>query len=280
MAKVRAEWTDAPSAEAIEAREIDLMFNADTWAETVTGAERETVDRLTETFSAEQLAAAFLRLYRDKRPAPEDLSDPQAKPAPRPEFGASVWFSISGGREAGAEPRRVLPMVLKATGLGKDDIGAIRVRQDETFVQVAEAKAGALPPMGENRELEPGAVMRRLAEAPQLGGGADRAMPERKNKAQGRYRSEGPKEVSPVPRKRKPAASGKEGSKPVRTGKPRAADVSGDPTVKPRKPGKPKGPKPPIGKPNSKKNKARAAAAAKKPRAKSGHRGKQGGPKN
>ena len=57
---------------------------------------------------------------------------------------ASVWVSIPGGRKAGAEPRRVLPALLKAGGLDKDDIGAIRVRTDRTDVQVRDGAIDAL----------------------------------------------------------------------------------------------------------------------------------------
>ncbi|MFK7876401.1 MAG: DEAD/DEAH box helicase [Paracoccaceae bacterium] len=170
QAKLNAEWTPAPSADAVQAREEDRMFADPTWTTDLAEAETDITTRLADTFSAQQLAVAYLRLYRSVRSAPEELSDPGAKPAPRAPFGPSVWFAVTGGRQAGAEPRRLLPMLCKASGLDRDDIGAIRIQNDRSVVEVRETSVAAmLKAIGPDMMLEPGSIINQLAQAPDLG---------------------------------------------------------------------------------------------------------------
>ncbi len=204
-AKVNADWENAPSADAVHAREEERMFGDETWLTSVESSEQASVEKLQSAFSAEQLAAAYLRMYRSARSTPEELSDVNTKAAPRGEFGASVWFSITGGRDAGAEPRRLLPMLLKSSGLAKDDIGAIRIKHNESYVQVKEGSAAKLlASVGSNAELEPGAVLSQLAEAPNLG----QHKPEPRKPA-GKPKFKRPDKSGPP--KRKPASSENEG---------------------------------------------------------------------
>jgi len=291
MAKLKVEWADAPSADAVKAREEERMFADSEWQVAVTDGEQATVEKLTGGFSAEQLAAAYLRLYRSIRSAPEELSEVSAKPAPRQEFGPSVWFSVSGGRDADAEPRRLLPMLCKAADLTKDDIGAIRIQQKESFVQIREASVpGFLAALGPDMTVEKTTKLRQLTEAPVLDRGAPSGKPHRKPKRDDRPRSApkagkwDPADVSAEtdkPRKPKPAAkSTAEYTKPKgkpsddskkakpqykkdaprATDKPSRKSAGGDAPLKRARPSgdKPKGPPPPKGKSSSKKNRARA----------------------
>ena len=59
----------------------------------------------------------------------------------RKPFGPSVWFSLSGGREAGAAPRKVLPMLCKAVNWGsaKDVQEAYRLLNDWDAIDAAVA---------------------------------------------------------------------------------------------------------------------------------------------
>jgi ATP-dependent RNA helicase DeaD len=125
---------------------------------------------LLEQFGAEALAAAFVRLWREGRSAPEVLSTDAAMPTPaapreRGEFGPSVWFRIGVGRAGRAEARWLLPKICDAGSIAKDSIGAIRVREDETFVQIAEAVAGKF---GTSVELDRDLMMNRLDGEPNL----------------------------------------------------------------------------------------------------------------
>ena len=145
------------------------MFADPDWAEAPTVNEKPLIESLLGTFSAEQVATAYLRLYNSKHSAPEEIAASDAKPAPRKDFGPSVWFSISGGRKAGAEPRRLLPMLCKMGDLTKDDIGAIRINQDESYVQVLETSvAGFLNAIGPKMTLEEGAKLAQMDKEPVL----------------------------------------------------------------------------------------------------------------
>ena len=168
-AKLEAEWSGAPSAEEVSAQDQGRMFADPDWAEAPTVNEKPLIESLLGTFSAEQVATAYLRLYNSKHSAPEEIAASDAKPAPRKDFGPSVWFSISGGRKAGAEPRRLLPMLCKMGDLTKDDIGAIRINQDESYVQVLETSvAGFLNAIGPKMTLEEGAKLAQMDKEPVL----------------------------------------------------------------------------------------------------------------
>ncbi|MBO9407664.1 DEAD/DEAH box helicase [Shimia sp. R9_1] len=168
-AKLEAEWSGAPSAEEVSAQDQARMFADPDWIVEPTESELPLIESLLGTFSPEQVAAAYLRLYNSKHSAPEEIAESDAKPAPRKDFGPSVWFSISGGRKAGAEPRRLLPMLCKLGDLTKDDIGAIRINPEESYVQVLETSvAGFLAAIGPNMTLEEGAKLTQMENAPVL----------------------------------------------------------------------------------------------------------------
>jgi ATP-dependent RNA helicase DeaD len=192
MAKLKSEWGMAPTADEVNARDEERMMASPDWQVEISDAERAGVDSLVEGFTGEQLAAAYLRMYRSMRSAPEDLSDVDTKPVPRQEFGPSVWFSVSGGRDAGAEPRRLLPMLCNAGDITKDDIGAIRIRDDQSFVQIKESSvAGFLAAIGNKTTLEEGAVLTQLAEAPAMAPSGHGPKPAYKGGAKTPYKGKG-----------------------------------------------------------------------------------------
>ena len=168
-AKVVAEWVKAPSAEEVQAKDDQRILEHPALMEPV-GDEAAMVGTLIERFGAEQTAAAFIRLWREGRSAPEVLSDslpppPAMAPRERGEFGPSVWFSLSVGHSGRAEARWILPKICDGAGISKDGIGAIRVKEDVTFVQIAEQLAGRF---GAQLELEPGLMMSRMEGEPSL----------------------------------------------------------------------------------------------------------------
>ncbi|MDD9719947.1 DEAD/DEAH box helicase [Sulfitobacter sp. PR48] len=194
-AKLKAEWAAAPSAEEVNAADEARLLSDPAWETPVPEEAADFVANLVATYSAEQLATAFVNLYRARASAPEDLADPGSKDdSKRPAFGPSVWFSVSQGRNDGAEPRTLLPMLCRAGDLTKDDIGAIRVQASHSFVEILASSAPKfLNALGPDRTAEEGAVVTQLDKAPDLpkGGPASRA-------------PRGPKPGGPKPQ-RKPA---------------------------------------------------------------------------
>jgi ATP-dependent RNA helicase DeaD len=105
----------------------------------------------------ERLAAAFLRQQLAIRPAPEDITETRitdrgspprstidAAPRPRaerPDMTGSAWFTLSLGRRHRAEPKWILPLICKAGGITRDDVGSIRVFDEETRFEISAAKA-------------------------------------------------------------------------------------------------------------------------------------------
>ncbi len=187
-AKVRAEWAAPPSAdEVLEQDEIRLLADP-SWAQEIDEGERGFVEKLTGLHSAEQIAAAYIRLHRARKSAPEEISvrpvkapDERGPKTPRVEFGPSVWFSVSVGRADNAEVRWVLPMVCRSGNLTRDDIGAIRLQQNETFVEILEASVPKfLETVGPDMKMEAGVTLTRLEGAPNIAPPPRRDAPPRK----------------------------------------------------------------------------------------------------
>lgn len=220
----------APSAETIHKLDEDRLLADPVLTEEIGEDERAFASRLAEGRSAEELAAAFIRLARTRLPAPEEIGDPvERKPRrtdvpERPmvretvDFTGSAWFRLSVGRRDGAEVKRVLAFLCRQSGLKGRDFGAIRLADGETFAEVA---PGGI------------AAMERLAAA-----GNDENVRI--------SRADGPPAASPAgPRKDKPRreddrAKGK--GKPPRDGKPPYKEYSRDgkpPHKEPSRDGKP-----------------------------------------
>ena len=228
-AKVVAEWGSAPSADDVQQKDDMRIFENPVFGQNLTD-EMGMAMQLIERFGAEQIAAAYVQSWRSGRSAPEVLSDQTgpvreareaAPPRERSEFGASVWYTLSVGRAGRAEARWLLPKICDAGSITKDGIGAIRVQEDITYVQIAEALASRF---GLALELENGVVMERMEGEPSM----DR--PERSARAPARDRAERPAraERSEKPAYDKPAYEKREKApyvpKPSRLVEEAAAD--------------------------------------------------------
>jgi ATP-dependent RNA helicase DeaD len=287
-AKLKAEWAEAPSAEDVSAKDDERMLANPDWTDPVEPSSAATVNEVIARFTPEQIATAYVRLYREKRSAPEELSDPSTPAKPREAFGPSVWFSLDGGHNANAEPRRLLPMLCKMGNISREDVGAIRIQKDASMIEIRQsAVKGFLAAIGPDMALEGGAKLVQLASAPSFERGPGKGKGARGahkktnfDKKSGEPKAAAPKKGAtpptewndaPVPKKKKP----KPGAKPTGGAKPKPARAENDPPKaekwKPRKPkggskssdgppDKPRGPKPPAGKPSSKKNRARKLA--------------------
>lgn len=200
-AKITAEWTTAPSADDILRQDEERLLNDPAWAEEPTEEQTAFSAKLLEQYSPEQIAAAYLRLYRARKSAPEELLPADSKPAPREHksFGPSTWFSLSVGRDDRAEARWLLPLLCRAGNIDKNAIGAIRVQNAETYVELSDTSvAGFVKSLGADGVLEDGVKARQLDSPPELaprgprrdgpGGNRDRGPRE------GGFRDRGPRE--------------------------------------------------------------------------------------
>ena len=177
--KLQATWAMPPSADEILRKDEERLLADEIWSETFTENEQAFAQRLLEAHEPAQIAAAYLRLYQGKQSAPEDLTAYDA-PAPRAgsekaprerkaTFGPSKWFRVNVGRDQKAEARWLLPMLCKAGDITKTEIGAIRIQNDETFVEISEpAVAGFLRAVGPDMKLENQAELSALDGVPQI----------------------------------------------------------------------------------------------------------------
>ncbi|WP_306005455.1 DEAD/DEAH box helicase [Aquicoccus porphyridii] len=301
FAKLTADWGSAPSAADVEARDQERMMGADDWQADITEGERASVDELVKKFTPEQIAAAYLRQYNMRHSAPEELSPINAeKPGQRATFGPSVWFSLSEGRNQAASPRHLLPMICKAGDLTKHDVGAIRIADDLSYIEIRETSVpGFLAAIGPNMKIEGDKRLLRLDKAPDLPT-FKHAKSARVPNMKSAHGKGGTSPIdwndTPEPRRRKPKPENRDDAKPsVR--KPKAEGLgpaahtplgsqkrrtqsakftskeysnvgqektpgksTGKIDADKSRRGSGKSPTPPKGKPSSKKNRARAAA--------------------
>jgi ATP-dependent RNA helicase DeaD len=253
MAGIQAQWGAPPSADDIKRRD-DQRLLADPLLQTPPEKSDESIVReLLDQHDAAHIAAAFVRLYRKGQAAPEDLapapdwSDSKGRPerAPRERaprdmgardmgpagnFEGGAWISLSVGRTKQAEPRWLIPMLCKAGGLTKRQLGNIRIEQNETYVEI---DAGSVDDFmarvgGDGGTLEKSIRVSRMMQAPS---GASEPRPRREAPRDG-PRRDGPRSDGPRDRDARPPRNA-EG----RAERPAYANKSeqGAPRVKPKK---------------------------------------------
>lgn len=151
-ASVRPQWGPAPSPDDVRRKDEERFLSDPVLAGESTEEEAALAQRLAEGRSPLELAAALVRLYRQKLPAAEDIGDPGSDmgkgrqerdnvPASRGPAGETVWFKVGVGRNANADPRWLLPMICRRGKISRQEIGAIRIFERETRFEVAESAA-------------------------------------------------------------------------------------------------------------------------------------------
>ncbi len=140
-ASVTAAWSNPPTADAIRALDSERLLQDAILTEAPDPRDTALAAALLEGRTAVEIAAALIRLHRARLPAPVELSAP---PAPRPreaprtrgETEGTVWFSLNVGRQAKADPKWLVPLICRAGGVTKRDIGAIRIFDRETRFEI------------------------------------------------------------------------------------------------------------------------------------------------
>ena len=184
-ANLKANWATPPSAEEILRRDDERLLADPMLTDKIGEDETDTIEALVEKFDAKQLAAAVARFFKAGRSAPEDLIEvslEQRKPRdrgtdtipaetkrPRDSFAASRWISVSVGRKQRAEPRWLIPMLCRNGNITKNEIGAIKMQPEETFIELsADAADGFLGALGPGSMLERGIRVTALDGQPDL----------------------------------------------------------------------------------------------------------------
>ena len=211
-AKLKAEWGPAPSAEDVYKADDARLLSHDALSAPASDDASDVIAALVSQYSADQLAAAFVNLYRTHASAPEELTDPGAKDdTPRQSFGPSVWYALSIGRNDGAEPRTLLPMLCRMGDLSRDDIGAIRTQPRHSHVEILATSADRFEKaLGPEMQADPGITVTRLDTAPEA-----TQRPDRK----AREKRKGPPSPSATHAKEqipKPTTAPKQGNKDAR----------------------------------------------------------------
>jgi ATP-dependent RNA helicase DeaD len=162
-AGVSAAWETPPTAENIFVRDGERLLADPILTEDITPEDLLLGRQLLTGRSAEDIAAALVRLYRSRLPAPEEIasmgplpgglrkSPEHAAPAGR-EDRAKIWFSVNVGRAQKADPKWLLPLICRMGGVEKRDVGAIKIQDSFTRFEIAEDQAESfmanLPPEG------------------------------------------------------------------------------------------------------------------------------------
>ncbi len=167
-ARIEADWTDAPGAQEVREKDRERLIAHPGLSADPEGDRLSEARDLVERFGAERIAAAFLTEVEARLPAPYSLSDapaprgretqgdradrpvranddrPQRAPRrDRSEFDDETWFEVNLGRKHRAEPRWLLPLICRVGDVTGADIGAIRIEENATRFQIAEAKRQA-----------------------------------------------------------------------------------------------------------------------------------------
>ncbi len=195
-AKLRVHWGTAPTAEAIEARDQERFLAQATFGEPASETEMTQVRALQSARTPDEIALALLRLHSRNLPKAETLiadtgpprraeralterpglapnaegarrSDENRPPrAPRVGDRPMAWFRLNIGRAQNADPRWLLPLICRAGGVTKTEIGAIRIFDNETRFEIAADVADAFALAARTAKEKQGHISRVGADTP------------------------------------------------------------------------------------------------------------------
>ncbi|MBX7501881.1 DEAD/DEAH box helicase [Qipengyuania sp. YG27] len=147
-ARIEAEWLDAPTPEMIRAKDRTRLIEKLTEPREIEDYDRELAADIMARMTPEDIAAALVQACRAEMPEPEELlaNTPEAREQAkaerhRPGFDDVVWYKMDIGRRQNAEPRWLLPLICRRGHITRNEIGAIRIGQHESWFQVPRAVA-------------------------------------------------------------------------------------------------------------------------------------------
>jgi ATP-dependent RNA helicase DeaD len=171
-AKVEAIWAGPPTQDEIRTLDQERLLSDPLLSGEAEADDAAMIEALLAGRSAPEIAAALVRVYRSRLPSTEEVGDPNfgrdERRAPREDYaprsgqdrggnerfgerpssprsegprqggprGETVWFRLSIGRKDGADPRQLLPMLCRRGKITRDEVGAIRIFDRETKVEI------------------------------------------------------------------------------------------------------------------------------------------------
>lgn len=161
-ANIKASERGAPTIAEIDRHNHEQMLARAQAISPPDEAEAALVAELMALLTPEQLAAAWLRGELARRPAAEEVSEERIPPinekparkrfdedapfeprAKREPMQGGQWFVMPIGRKHRADPKWILPMICKAGGVVKGDIGSIKIGETETRFEISSEKAAS-----------------------------------------------------------------------------------------------------------------------------------------
>ncbi len=158
-AGVAAGWSAAPTADEIRGRDQERLLADPLLTEAPAEDELALAQTLLAQSTPEAVAAALVRLYRSRLPAPEELSeqtpaataraprdyersDAQATSRPhvprrKAAAGDMAWFRANVGRRANADPKWLLPLICRLGGVTRQEVGTIRIFDRESRFEIS-----------------------------------------------------------------------------------------------------------------------------------------------
>lgn len=153
QANIEVTWQNPPTPAEIRARDQERLLDDPRLTQTPTDEELTLAQALLARQSPETIAAALIRIARSHLPEPAQITiqahvpetrapEPRApRAAPGPRTYASeqpgVWFRMPIGRKNNADPRWMIPLICKAGGVTKQEIGAIKIFDRDTKFEIA-----------------------------------------------------------------------------------------------------------------------------------------------
>ncbi|MDP3748968.1 MAG: DEAD/DEAH box helicase [Phenylobacterium sp.] len=177
-AGIEAVWQGPPTADEIRAKDQVRLLEDPILTEPMAEEDLALAKLVLENRTAEEVAAALIRIHRARLPSPEELYDDarmrdsqvreQGRPkrtydpsdrgdrGDRPERGERdgpfgkperldpnevTWFRVTVGRSKNADPKWLIPLICRLGHVTKPDIGAIKIFDRETKFEIANAVA-------------------------------------------------------------------------------------------------------------------------------------------
>lgn len=141
-------WSGPPTADDIRKLDHERMLRDPLLTDEPSEEEAAVARTLLAEHPAENLVAALVRLYRAGLPSPEEVADPGEPRGVRDRTtqrgfggppGGGGWFRLNIGRRNKADPRWLLPLICRRGNVTREDIGAIRIFDEESVFEVSAA---------------------------------------------------------------------------------------------------------------------------------------------